>query len=223
VQRHLPTRRNVWERHWVLPDRPWTNTTHDWRQDVDVDHLSTVRDAPNVYAAGGVGHLVLEVVAYAADEAEALGRRGASLVQLRADGSVLIVDDGRGTDTRIDSAGHPVRKPIMATRDLRFFDSPDPPVLGDGLPRRGISVVAALSTWLVHVNRRAEGAWSQAYRDGHPAKDLVPVPADGTTGTTVHFRACEGVRAIANVAASDLTVGLSAVREWLDVAVDDLR
>lgn len=47
---------------------------------------------------------------------------------------------GRGTDTRFDSRGVAVKKPVMATRDPRFFDHPD-----HGYPRRGMSVVAALS------------------------------------------------------------------------------
>lgn len=206
-----------------LPGRPWTNTTHDWRHEIDINHLRAVRRAPEIYAAGGVAHLVLEVVAYAADEATVLGRRGRCVVELLPDGSVRIVDDGRGTDTRIDETGKPVRKPVMATPDLRFFDSSDPPTLGDGLPRRGISVVAALSTWLVHINRRCEGAWSQTYREGRPADDLTPLLPDGTTGTDVHFLACSAVREISDTSAADLVAGLSSASEWLDVTVDDQR
>ena len=88
------------------------------------------------------------MVEYALDEA----REGATTrvdVVLRADGSVEVRDDGRGTDTRLDAAGVPVVKPVMATRDLRFFDVPSAPVLGDGAPRSGISVVCALSAMLL--------------------------------------------------------------------------
>lgn len=79
----------------------------------------------------------------------------------------------------------------MATKDLRFFDHPEPPPLPDGHPRRGMSVVAALSAWLVHTNRRAGGAWTQRYEYGVPATGLTPVADDGTTGTLVHFRPAE--------------------------------
>lgn len=82
-----------------MPDRPWTNTTHDWRLDIDLDHLDSVRQAAGRYGAGGIAHLVLEVVAYAADEAAAQNRRGSCLVELRAGGSVLVADNGRGTAT----------------------------------------------------------------------------------------------------------------------------
>jgi DNA gyrase/topoisomerase IV subunit B len=36
-------------------------------------------------------------------------------------------------------------------------------------PRRGISVVAALSEWLVHTNRRRDDAWTQRYEHGIPS------------------------------------------------------
>ncbi|MGH8920754.1 MAG: ATP-binding protein, partial [Acidimicrobiales bacterium] len=94
---------------------------------------------------------------------------------------------GRGTVTQVDEEGRAVRKPVMATRDLRFFDSPRPPLLPDGQPRRGMSVVAALSVWLVHTNRRDGASWTQRYERGVPVTDLTPVPVAGPTGTTVHF------------------------------------
>ena len=182
-------------------------TTHDWARSVDVAHLEGVRRAPDRYAPGGATHLVLEVIAYAADEAEAAGTTtGWCRVTLHADGSVSVSDDGRGTDTRTDPTGRPVRKPVMSTKDIRFFDSPEPPLLPDGHPRRGISIVAALSEWLVHTNRRADGAWTQRYEGGVPAGDLVAAsPDDDTsTGTTVHFRPADGVRSNGEVSAPEL-------------------
>ncbi|TXR96000.1 ATP-binding protein [Streptomyces sp. col6] len=170
----------------------WRNTTHDWAAGTDHAHLDAIRSAPQTYAPGGVRHLVLEVLAYAADEAECTGG-GHARVTLHADGSVSVTDDGRGTDTRLDAAGRPVKKPVMATKDLRFFDAPDAPALPDGHPRRGMSVVAALSDWLVHTNRRAGGSWTQRYEHGVPVTDLTPVPDDGTTGTRVHFRPAAGL------------------------------
>ncbi|MFE1754469.1 ATP-binding protein [Streptomyces anandii] len=151
-----------------------------------MDHLRRIAAGPAEFAPGGAGHLVLEVIAYAADEAESRGG-GRCVVTLHADGSVSVADDGRGTDTRVDERGRPVKKPVMATKDLRFFDSPHTERLPDGHPRRGMSVVAALSEWLLHTNRRADGAWTQRYEHGVPVTGLTPVPPDGTTGTVVHF------------------------------------
>ena len=167
---------------------PWENTTHDWAGSVDHEHLAQIRERPQTYAPGGVGHLILEVLAYAADEAEGAARAGHAVVTRHADGSVSVADDGRGTDTRVDAAGRVVRKPVMGTKDLRFFDDPDAEMLPDGHARRGMSVVAALSEWLIHTNRRTNGSWTQTYEHGVPTTDLTPVAGDGTTGTTVHFQ-----------------------------------
>jgi DNA gyrase subunit B len=170
------------------PRADWVNTTHDWADTVDQEHLGQIRSDPARYAPGGLIHLVLEVIAYPDDEAESAGRRGTCTVTLHTDGSIAIEDNGRGTDTRVDEHGRLIKKPIMATQDLRFFANPSSPLLPDGQPRRGMSVVAALSDWLVHTNRRLNGSWSQRYEHGLPVTDLQPISSDGTTGTTVHFR-----------------------------------
>lgn len=161
--------------------------THDWSADPELGHLEEIRRRSEFYAPDGVLHLVHEVLAYVNDESEFSGR-SACEVRLFADGSVSVTDQGRGTDTHT-RAEKTVRKPVMSTRDLRFFDAADPPLLPDGTARRGMSVVAALSTWLVHTNRRAEGAWVQRYERGLPASDLASVPVNGETGTSVHFLA----------------------------------
>jgi DNA gyrase subunit B len=54
----------------------WENTTHDWAMSVDRAHLQLIRDHADDYAGSGVPHLVLEVLAYANDEAESIGRQG---------------------------------------------------------------------------------------------------------------------------------------------------
>ena len=173
------------------------NTTHDWSSTVDHAHLSFIREQAAVVAPGGVLHLLHEVLAYVADEAEALGDPSLPCrVALFPDGSVAVRDEGRGTDTRTDERERDVRKPVMATKDLRFFDDPSAQTLPDGTPRRGMSVVAALSDWLVHVNRRRDGAWSQRYVRGIPVTDLEQVQSDGTTGTEVHFLPGQGLASL---------------------------
>ncbi|MEU8224409.1 hypothetical protein [Kribbella sp. NPDC048915] len=189
----------------------WINTTHDWAASVDERHLAKIRANPDRYAPGGVLHLVLEVLAYPDDEAESRGRRGRCSVTRYGDGSIAIADDGRGTDTRVDDHGRVVKKPVMATKDLRFFDDPAAPLLPDGFPRRGMSVVAALSDWLVHTNRRVNGSWTQRYERGVPVTDLEPIASDGTTGTTVHFLPSAGPAALTEAVPAyphlDITLG----------------
>lgn len=180
------------------------NTTHDWASTVDVEHLSAIRDRPALHAPGGLLHLILEVIAYPVDEALHAGA-GHCTVNLLADGSVSVTDDGRGTDMRRDADGVLVKKPVMATKDLRFFDHPHAQMLPDGHPRRGMSVVAALSTWLVHTNRREHGAWTQRYEHGIPVTDLVPITGNGRTGTTVRFMADPTLLEHTSVSAAQLS------------------
>lgn len=194
----------------------WRTTTHDWSAAVDLAHLADVRARAAELAPTGT-HLALEVLAYAAEEAEARGG-GRAVVTLHADGTVEVADDGRGTDTRPDG-GTTVRKPVMATRDLRFYDAATPPLLPDGVARRGMSVVAALSTELVHTNRRATGSWTQRYEHGVPTTDLLALPADGTTGTTVAFRPDPDL--VRDVAVEAALVAMAT--QALAVVVDDRR
>ena len=162
-------------------------TTHEWTHTPDAAHIAAIRADSARYSQGGLAHLVLEVVAYPVDEADA-GTTDRVLVTLHGDGSISIEDNGRGTNVFFDETGKPMVKPIMATRDVRFFDNPEAELLPDGLPRSGMSVVAALSTWLIHENRRLDGAWTRRYERGLPDEDLTEVDAGPHTGTVVHFR-----------------------------------
>ncbi|MEV0576319.1 ATP-binding protein [Streptomyces sp. NPDC050392] len=200
----------------------WRNTTHDWAAAVDPGHLEGIRRDPAAFAPGGAGHLVLEVVAYAADEAECTDG-GHAVITLHPDGSVSVADDGRGTDTRRDEQGRAVKKPVMATKDLRFFDLPGAQTLPDGHPRRGMSVVAALSDHLVHTNRRRSGSWTQRYEHGVPVTGLDPVDDDGTTGTLVSFRPGESLRAGQGLDPDELLRRAAAAWPHLTVRIDDLR
>lgn len=186
---------------------------------VDVEHLQKVRRSTRSLAPSGKLHLVFEVLAYASDEAESNGG-GSATVTLGADGSVRVVDDGRGTDTRRNEDGVVVKKPVMATPDLRFFDDPSTQSLPDGHPRRGMSVVAALSDWLLHENRRLGGGWQQRYEQGIPVTDLVPLLPNGSTGTAVHLLPSQNVEGVYGEATLLMS---TASTPWLRVDVVDDR
>ncbi|GAA4535575.1 ATP-binding protein [Amycolatopsis samaneae] len=200
---------------------PGRNATHDWAATVDADHLAGIRRNPAECAPGGLGHLILEVLAYAAEEAES-NAGGRATLTLYPDGSVCVADNGRGTAIRVDDHGRTVKKPVMATRDVRFFDFPGAQLLPDGHPRRGMSVVAALSEWLVHTNRRHDGSWIQRYEHGVPVTELILVADDGTTGTTVHFRPQANLRTTARPSASTLKRWTGSW-PWLSIETIDRR
>lgn len=161
-------------------------STHDWTVPVDRAHLDLIRSSPTAHAPGGAAHLLLEVLAYPADEAAVIG--GGCCRVTFTEAGFIVADEGRGTATVRGEDGRVLRKPVMSTADLRFFDTEPPVLLPDGLPRRGMSVVAALSPRLDHTNRRSEGGWTQSYRFGIPADELTELPGSGRTGTTVEVR-----------------------------------
>lgn len=108
----------------------------------------------------------------------------------------------------------------MATKDLRFFDRTEVEQLPDGHPRRGMSAVAALSAWLIHTNRRREGAWTQRYEQGVPVTALLPIPDPEATGTTVHFLPAETVRSMQEVSTSSLRQLTAA---WPQLSVEIVK
>ena len=186
-------------------------TTHDWASTVDADHLVAIRARAQDLAPSGALHLLLEVLAYAADEASVCGR-GSCRVTLHRDCWVSVADDGRGTDTRFDERGQPVKRPVMSTPDVSFLEASDPPLLPEGDPRRGMSVVAALSAWLLHGNRRSDGAWTQRYRYGVPDTDLRP--SRPTTAPVPRSTSCldRSVRPCCEVGV--------VLTDWRDLAVE---
>ncbi|MGE5289797.1 MAG: hypothetical protein ACM3ML_21940 [Micromonosporaceae bacterium] len=203
-----------------MQQAPRRGTTHDWASAVDFAHLAVIRRDPAAFAPGGVRHLILEIAAYAADEAGCING-GHCAITLYRDGSVAMSDDGRDTKTRPGGDGRAVRKPIITSKDLRFFDYPGAQLLADGHPRRGMSVVAALSEWLVHTSRRREGAWSQRHEHGVPVSPLTEIAGDGTTGTTIHFLPDRSLRAAGSLSAGELV--RLARRPGLSIEVDDRR
>jgi topoisomerase IV subunit B len=50
-----------------------------------------------------------------------------------------------------------------------------------------MSVVSALSGWLIHTNQRRDGAWTQRYERGIPVTDLDAIPEADRSGATVRF------------------------------------
>ncbi len=152
--------------------------------------LEPVKRRPGMYTdTVRPNHLVAEVVDNAVDEALA-GHAGSIEVTLHEDGSVEVVDDGRGMP--VDP--HPEHKlpgvELILTRlhaGGKF--SGKNYTFSGGLHGVGVSVVNALSSRLVCRIKRDGKVHELGFEHGETTRALHVVDAVGkrNTGTTVHF------------------------------------
>ena len=152
--------------------------------------LEPVRRRPGMYTdTTRPNHLVQEVVDNSVDEAIAGFCREIE-VTLRKDGSVEVIDDGRGMPVDI----HPQQKvsgvELILTRlhSGGKFDNENYNFSG-GLHGVGVSVVNALSEWLEVEVKREGMLHAQSYAKGKAKGKLKVVDNVGkrNTGTTIRF------------------------------------
>lgn len=157
-----------------------------------LEGLEAVRKRPGMYIGStgerGLHHLIWEIVDNAVDEALA-GHCDVIKVSLNADGSVTVVDDGRGIPT--DTApGQELPAATLALTVLHAggkFGGGGYKVSG-GLHGVGSSVVNALSDRL-HLQVKNRGfLWEQEFSLGvpdYPLRQVRPLEDGERTGTTV--------------------------------------
>lgn len=153
--------------------------------------LEPVRRRPGMYTdVARPNHLVQEVVDNSVDEALAGFAREIE-VTLFKDGSVEVIDDGRGMPVD-DHPEHKISGVELILTRLHAgakFDDKSYNYAG-GLHGVGVSVVNALSEWLEVTIKRGGQVYRQRYEAGAPVTVLESVGAVGrrNTGTHIHFK-----------------------------------
>ncbi len=156
-----------------------------------LEGLEAVRKRPGMYIGStgprGLHHLVYEIVDNSIDEA-LQGYCDRIYVSLNEDGSVTVKDDGRGipVETHPKTGKSTLETVLTVLHAGGKFGGGGYKVSG-GLHGVGISVVNALSKWLIADVYRDGKIYRQTYEKGMTTSSLEVVGESNHTGTIINF------------------------------------
>jgi DNA gyrase subunit B len=158
-----------------------------------LEGLEPVRLRPGMYIGStgsrGLHHLVYEVVDNAVDEALA-GRNDLVDLTIHPDNSVTVKDTGAGIPVdMIDEQGLPALTVVLTKLHAGGKFGGEGYKVSGGLHGVGVSVVNALSEWLVAEVRRDGKVYRQEFARGEPAgpMETIGVAPKSESGTTIAF------------------------------------
>src|SRR3954469_11077602 len=170
-----------------------TEVTYTAKDITVLEGLEPVRLRPGMYIGStgprGLHHLVYEVVDNSVDEALA-GRNDKIEGTLHPDNSVTVRDYGSGipVDTMAEQGMSALTVVLTKLHAGGKFGGEDAAYkVSGGLHGVGVSVVNALSEWLIAEVRRDGKVYRQEFARGVPQGDIAIVGEAGDTGTTISF------------------------------------
>ncbi len=157
-----------------------------------LEGLEAVRKRPGMYIGStgpkGLHHLVYEIIDNSIDEHLA-GYGEKISVTIHKDNSITVVDEGRGIPVEIhEKMGIPAVEVVLTVLHAGGKFGGGGYKVSGGLHGVGMSVVNALSEWLIVEVSKNNNIYSQKYERGIKKSELEIIGQSKKIGTKIHFK-----------------------------------